>query len=281
MKLRLSFFNAAILGLFLIVLITGCRRSDGPDFSVLVTDPQGITTGGQVEWRGTSVGQVTQIKQVGNRTRVDVKLTPEYKYTFSAGLTARPTRAMMGGGATTLELFGGDCPRMQKLKPGATIKEAAPESIWASWKIIAAGGLILGLILIIVLIKLIGRVLAFCFALALLLFSLWFCRQQYIKNQDAFRGTRIEMLMGTMQEKLIDTPEAAAFWNSMRSETTNLISTARQKSGDALSETLNSMQTRVEKKAAEMIKAGEKTAAEKLQSTFKTFRDKAISDQLK
>ena len=278
MKSRSSTLSTAILGLLMFVLITGCGRNEGPDFSVLVTDPQGITNGGKVEWRGTTVGRITQIGQAENRTRVDVTLSPDYKNAFSVGLTARTSHPLLGG-ATALELFGGDDPRMQKLKPGATIEEAAPESIWASWKLMAAGALILALIVLIVLLKLIGRILAFGFALALLVFSLWFCRLQYLKNQDAFRGTRIEMLMSTMQEKLIDAPEAAAFWSSMRSETTNLIGVARQKSEAALSEQLNSMQTRIEMKAAEMIKAGEKSAAERLQATFETFRKKVQAGQ--
>lgn len=262
MKTPLCFSSWMILLLGLLS-VCGCGK-EGTDCYVLLNDAAGVTAGSEVRWRGTEVGSVSQVASEAGKVRVDVDLLPAMEGQLRQGVKAKAMKGVLTDGLPVLELFGGQDPAAPVLAKGSRIEEAsALESF--PWKRAGMFGVVAVAVLIFLLVlKGIKRLLAFVIAVLFLVFAGWVFKTQWQKHHADVLAPDVEAKLTEMANRTVKSPEAAAVWESMKTEMGDVLARAKESGKTASGEVGEKLKEMMMKKAAELDAAGKAAVAREM-----------------
>lgn len=247
---------------------SGCtRKADTPpppDFSVHVSDAQGLGVGSAAQWRGVEVGRLDSVTMDKGLIRIDVRLHDTHRGQFKEGLSARPTRGFMGRGPAVLELYGGGDPRKEVLSPGAQIPEATlTDTITAGqWK--AIGLLVFAVILFLVVLRIMRKLVAFALALALLVFAGWFMHRQWQRHGEDLMAAHTEMRWSDLARGMLTEEAAQEAWTVVQTELAEAVRDVGGIGRERIAKETAVLRARMERQAATLADEGRERAAEEI-----------------
>lgn len=252
----------------LVAALSGCtRKADAPpppDFSVHVSDAQGLGVGSAAQWRGVEVGRVDSVAMEKGLIRVDVRLHEPHRGQFRDGLRARPTRGFMGRGPAVLELYGGGDPGKAILAPGAQIPEATlTDTITpGQWK--AVGLLVVAVILFLVVLRIMRKLVAFALALALLVFAGWFMHRQWDRHGEDLMAARTEMRWSDLARSMLTEEAAQEAWTVVQTDLAEAVREVGEIGKERVAKETAELRARMERQAATLAEEGKARAAEEI-----------------
>lgn len=262
---RLSF--GLLLGM-LVVTLPGCsRKADAPpppDFSVHVSDAQGLGVGSAVQWRGIEVGRVDSVATEKGLIRIYVQLHEPHRGQFRDGLRARPTRGFMSQGAAVLELYGGSDLGKAVLAPGAQIPEATLTDTITPGQWRAVGLLMVAVILFLVVLRIIRKLVALALALALLVFAGWFMHRQWQRHGEELLAARTEMRWSELARNMLTEEAAQEAWIVIQADLAGAVREVGEIGKERVAKETAELRARMELRATTLAEEGKTQAAEEI-----------------
>ena len=269
MKSQYFWRGACLLVLGLASVMVGCRREaavQAPphDFHVLVQDAQGVGAGSAVQWRGLDVGRVDSVRMEQGGVRIDVRLHPDYQGVLREGVRARPVKGFLGRGAVALELYGGDDTRKATLRQGSVIPEAslADGISPAQMKLVAI--FLIGALLVLSVLHIMKRMLAFALALALVVFSGWFFYRQWDQHGEQFQAASMEMEWSEMARTLLTEDAAQQAWLAVQTDLAEALREVGGHGRERVAAATAEVRAELEAKAVSLAEEGKKRASQEI-----------------
>lgn len=253
-----------------ILLSSGCGKKQvpqTPDLRVEVADSRGVGPGSPVKWKGLIIGQVESAEIASGGVTLAVRLDPEFMGKLRSDARARPSSGLASRGGPVLEIYGGTDSRTPLLPAGAQVPEAGMGSVIASvpfstWVIL--GSVLLALLLVLVIAKGMAKLITFAMALLFLMCSFWVLKSRVQEYQGELLSPEWQIKIQELAEHTIESPEAVAAWQAIRTELAALGEEAQDQGGVVAENLQKRVEALIDAKADALREAGKEKAAEQI-----------------
>jgi hypothetical protein len=178
------------------------------DFHTELRDARGLKADAVVRWRGLDVGRVRRLRMTDSgRVRVDFDLEPTYRRETHAGLRAWADRDWFGRRDTRLRLIDARNVPDEPLPRGSAIPEARLHEAVTRGQLAAAGALVLGTALVLVIARGLRRLLALAVIAVLVAGALLWVRHLSRHDTQAPPGETRGDTLQELLDPLMASPE--------------------------------------------------------------------------